>query len=153
MKRISLISPPQEKESISFCPWKEKRVHDYPWFNLLMVWRTGPKLNQTNLMIYILHPKPPKPTNFQNQFNLDCNIILAKPSSNPRFHPMPTHGFAPCNSFRPVALVYYTPVPLAFSNRTLWCSGDSDRSHHTTDNNSGSSGTQRYDKPIHLVMS
>ena len=63
------------------------RSHTVLSFNLLVVWGTGPKLNQTDLIIYISHPKPPQPTNFQNQFNLDCNIISAKPPSNPRFQP------------------------------------------------------------------
>jgi len=44
--------------------------------------------SQPNQFNYIsFTPQTTQPTNFQNQFNLDCNIISAKPPSNPRFQP------------------------------------------------------------------
>src|SRR6185437_9960881 len=66
--------------------------------NLLVVWETSPKLNQTVLFIYISHPKPPHSTNFQNQIHLDFIIISAKPYSNPRFHPATASGGCSVNA-------------------------------------------------------
>jgi len=63
-----------------------------------VVWETSPKLNQTVLFIYISHPKPPHPTNFQNQIHLDFIIISAKPYSNPRFHPATASGGCSVNA-------------------------------------------------------